>query len=78
MTDLPSRCPGAQVPRAARDAATQAGRTRRAPDVLLLERVRDALLRLPASARGPHYYRLPGATLATPRTVNITEGQAAE
>jgi hypothetical protein len=33
----------------------------------LLQRVQDALIRLPDSALGPYYYQIPGDRLASPR-----------
>ncbi|HEX4834240.1 MAG TPA: hypothetical protein VH478_24470 [Trebonia sp.] len=36
-------------------------------DPRVLERVRNALIRLPDSARNRHYYEIPGDRLATPR-----------
>ena len=46
--DLHVRQPGGSLPEAVRDAAARAGRRRGSPvDPLVLERVRDALARLP-------------------------------
>jgi hypothetical protein len=59
MRDIPVRAPGASTPDAVRNAAASAGRRRRAPGMRVLERVRDALVRLPYSALGPYYYRIP-------------------
>ncbi|HEX3955718.1 MAG TPA: hypothetical protein VHZ03_03690 [Trebonia sp.] len=65
LPDLPARHPGAGAPEAVRDAATRAGRRRRAPDPVLLKRVRDALTALPDSAQGPYYFQI-GARRAHP------------
>jgi hypothetical protein len=67
VPDFPLRRPGASVPEPVRDAAIRAGRRSRPADPLLLERVRDALARLPDSARGPYYFEIPGDCLASPR-----------
>jgi hypothetical protein len=64
--DLGVRQPGDGLPRAVRDAAVRAGRRRGPLDPELLARVRDALSRLPDSARGQHYYKIPGDCLASP------------
>jgi hypothetical protein len=64
VPDLPVRLPGASVPGVVRDAAARA---RRRPDPALLERVRDALARLPNNALGRHYFAIPGDRLACPR-----------
>jgi hypothetical protein len=65
--DFQVRRPGANAPEVVRDAATRAGRRNRPIDPLLLQRVRDALARLPDSARGPYYFEIPGDCLASPR-----------
>jgi hypothetical protein len=54
------------MPDGVREAATRAGRNHKAPDMHLLERVWDALARLPDSALGPYYYQIPGDCLASP------------
>jgi hypothetical protein len=41
----------------------------------VLERVRDALVRLPYSALGPYYYRIPGDRLASPRPSPLVAGR---
>jgi hypothetical protein len=66
VPDLPVRLAGTSMPGVVRDAAARAGRRRR-PDPLLLERVRDALARLPDSALGRHYFAIPGDRLSCPR-----------
>ncbi len=49
-------------------AAVQVGRRGRRPaDLALLQRVRDALVRLPDSAVTRHYIKVPGDCLASPR-----------
>jgi hypothetical protein len=66
--DLPVRQPGSGLPTAVRDAAARAGRRRRPPvDPLALQRVRDALARLPDSAAGRRYIAAAGDCLAVPR-----------
>jgi hypothetical protein len=65
--DLPARQPGSGLPAAVRDAAGRASRRRRPPDLLVLQRVRDALARLPDNAMGRHYIAVPGDCLACPR-----------
>jgi hypothetical protein len=67
LPELGRRQPGGGLPRAVRDAAVQAGRQRRPVDLEVLARVREALLRLPGSARGQYYYTIPGQCLASPR-----------
>ena len=69
--DFQMRQPGANLPEAMQDAAARAGRKTR-PDPLLLQRVRDALVRLPDSARGPYYFEIPGDCLASPRGLQQT------
>jgi hypothetical protein len=66
-TDLQMRRPGNGLPEAVRDAATRAGRRRRPVDPMLLERVREALARLPDQALNRHYFQVPGDCLASPR-----------
>jgi len=70
--ELRVRQPGGGLPAAVRDSAVRAGRRSRRPDPALLARVRDALLTLPDSARGPHYYAIPGDCLAFPRASRET------
>ncbi len=65
--DIHPRQPGGGLPEAVRDGAVRAGRRRRLVDPVLLARVREALLRLPDSARGNYYYEIPGDCLASPR-----------
>jgi hypothetical protein len=65
--DRQARQPGSGLPAAVRDAAVRAGRRRREADLLVLQRVRDALARLPDSAVGRHYTAVPGDCLAVPR-----------
>jgi hypothetical protein len=69
-SDLQARHPGVGVPEAVRDAAVRAGRHRRSVDPQLLRRVRDALVRLPDSALGRHYFEIPGDCLASPAPVS--------
>ena len=64
--DLPVREPGTATSGALRDAAAQAGRRRRPPDLRVLRRVRDALAQLPDSALGRYYFEIPGDCLASP------------
>jgi hypothetical protein len=65
---LPSRQPGLGVPEAVLAAAARAARRgRRSADPALLQRVRDALVRLPDSALTRHYLKVPGDCLASPR-----------
>ena len=66
MPDFQRRSPGASVPEEVRDAAARAGRRNRPVDPLLLQRVRDALARLPDSALSRHYFAIPGDCLASP------------
>jgi hypothetical protein len=66
VPDLPARQPPAAVPGTVREAAARAGRKSTA-DPLLLQRVRDALARLPDSALGRHYFAIPGDCLSCPR-----------
>jgi hypothetical protein len=73
--DLQARQPGSGLPAAVRDAAVRAGRRSRPLDPLLLQRVRDALARLPDSAVGRHYIAVPGDCLAFPRQLEEA-GQA--
>lgn len=75
MPDLSARRPGASMPEAVRDAATRAGRRHQAPDMRLLERVRDALARLPDSSFGPYYYQVPGDCLASPSSRPVAPGR---
>jgi hypothetical protein len=75
MPDIPVRVPPASTPDMVRNAAASAGRRRRAPDMGVLERVRDALVRLPYSALGPYYYRIPGDRLASPRSAPLVTGR---
>ena len=67
--DLQARRPGGELPEAVRAAAERARRRRGRGrvDPLVLARVRDALLRLPDSALGRHYFEIPGDCLASPR-----------
>jgi hypothetical protein len=65
--DLPARRPCGELPEAVRAAAERARRRRGRVDPLVLARVRDALLRLPDSALGRHYFEIPGDCLASPR-----------
>jgi hypothetical protein len=64
--DLRVRQPGGGLPAAVRESAIQAGRRSPKADLALLARVHDALLRLPDSALGQHYYQVPGDCLAFP------------
>ena len=64
--DLGVRQPGGGLPEAVRESAVRAGRRSQKADLALLARVHDALLRLPDSALGRHYYRVPGDCLAFP------------
>jgi hypothetical protein len=64
--DLPARDPGTQIPGPARDSATRAGQRSTSPDLRVLERVRDALARLPDSALHRSYFEVPGHSLASP------------
>jgi hypothetical protein len=67
MGTLPLRIAGRGITGVIGNAASRAGRRSRPLDPEVLERVRDALLRLPDDARGPHYYAIPGERLAQPR-----------
>jgi hypothetical protein len=64
---LPSRQQGLGVPGAMLAAARVARRSRRSVDPALLQRVRDALVRLPGSAITRNYIKVPGDCLACPR-----------
>jgi hypothetical protein len=64
--DLPARCPGTQIPGPTRDSAIHARQQREPPDMRVLERVRDALARLPDSALHSFYFEVPGDCLASP------------
>jgi len=64
--DLYVRQPGRGLPAEVREAAVRAGRRSPKADLALLARVHDALLRLPDSALGQHYYQVPGDCLAFP------------
>jgi hypothetical protein len=64
--DLRVRQPGGGLPEAVRESAVRAGRRSPQSDLALLARVHDALLRLPDSALGQHYYQVPGDRLAFP------------
>ena len=64
--DLYVRQPGRGLPAEVREAAVQAGRRSARADLALLARVHDALVRLPDSALGHHYYQVPGDCLAFP------------
>jgi hypothetical protein len=57
--DLGVRQPGDSLPTAVQAAAVRAGKKRRPPDPHLLDRVRDALARLPDEAQHPHYFEVP-------------------
>jgi hypothetical protein len=65
--ELQARQPGGSLPGPVRDAAVRAGRSRRPTDPTVLQRVRDALARVPAGALGRHYVTIPGECLAFPR-----------
>jgi serine/threonine-protein kinase RsbW len=54
--DLQTRQPGGSLPEPVREAAVQAGRRRRPIDPLLLQRVQDALARLPEHVTTRHYF----------------------
>jgi hypothetical protein len=73
--DLSPRCPGAAMPEEVRDAAVRAGRRRRPLDPRVLQRVRDALVRLPDSALSRHYFEVPGDTLGSPARPSFTPVQ---
>jgi hypothetical protein len=64
--DLPARRQGSGLPEMVRDAAERARRRLGRVDPLVLA-IRDALLRLPDSALGRHYFEIPGDCLASPR-----------
>jgi serine/threonine-protein kinase RsbW len=54
--DLQTRQPGGSLPEPVREAAVRAGRRRRPVDPLLLQRVQDALARLPENATTRHHF----------------------
>ena len=54
------RQPGGSLPEPVRDAAVRAGRRRRPVDPLVLQRIRDALARLPDNAMSRHDFEVPG------------------
>jgi hypothetical protein len=79
VPDLQLRQPGSGLPEAVRDGAVRAGRRGRPIDLVLIQRVRDALVRLPDHALTQHYSEIPGDCLASPyehRQIRAAAGEA--